>query len=102
MHLIALKFYLLLLALRNPTTNEASVGYEKICEYLGVRRNDIPKAGAVLHGLGVIRIHPGKGNFRAEEAAVNRYGIVGLFPSGEREQEPVTLTSGPIGRNIEA
>lgn len=80
-HLNALKLYLLLIALRNPVTNEASVGYEKICDYLGIRRNDVPKAAAVLNGLGMTRVHPGKANFRADEATYNRYEIIGLFPA---------------------
>lgn len=52
----ALKLYLTILALRNTQTGTASVGYEKLTEYTGIRRSDIPKCIAHLINLELIAV----------------------------------------------
>jgi predicted transcriptional regulator len=53
-NLAALKVYLLLAALRDNRSGCSMTGYEKIAEYTGLKRIDIPRAVNLLLGAGLI------------------------------------------------
>jgi hypothetical protein len=79
MSLHALKVYMLILQARDRHTNMASIGYEKIGLYTGLRREDISTAVNLLISLQLLRKvtdeeHPR----RPQDPHHNRYSVCGL------------------------
>jgi len=56
----ALKLYMLLIAYRYAKVNFTAIGYEKICDISGIRRNDIPLARALLINFDLVRPEEGE------------------------------------------
>ena len=77
----AMKIYLAFLVLRNNKLNTASMGYEAISTWTGVRREDIPTALGVLASLNLVRVSLDRDFRHSKEGdndQSNRYRIVGL------------------------
>ncbi len=97
--LYALKLFFLFLAMRDRKTNIASIGYDKISEYSGVKRNFIKSAISflTLHQLVYVEPQTRQSN---DQGIYNAYRIVHLEPynhvgtKGYRERptsfDPVT------------
>ncbi|MYM73509.1 hypothetical protein GTP56_15045 [Duganella sp. FT134W] len=56
MSLHALKVYMLILQARDRHTNMASIGYDKIMQYTGLRRQDVSTAANLLISLELLRV----------------------------------------------
>ncbi len=76
----ALKLYLAILALRNTRTGTASVGYEKLVEYTGVRRSDISRCIGHLINLELIAVSSAVDGFHSSSGGHphNVYRPLGL------------------------
>jgi DNA-binding transcriptional ArsR family regulator len=72
----ALKLYVLLLTFRDQKQNTTSIGYEAIMKYTGMRREDVPKAAAMLVALDLIGASEGA-DARPEDRS-KRYTVKGL------------------------
>ena len=75
----ALKLYLLIAARRDYETNTAHIGYEKIVEYTGMRRERIKPAISVLLANNMIHIEHFRTNRNAAGVSVG-YRLVGVDP----------------------
>jgi hypothetical protein len=87
----ALKLFFLFVARRDQRTNFANIGYEKIVEYAGVKRDRIESAISFLASLSLVYVEhvPSKANLYGVS---NAYRIVGIDP---------TVHMGTRGRNTE-
>jgi hypothetical protein len=87
----ALKLFFLFVARRDQRTNFANIGYEKIIEYAGVKRDRIKSAISCLASLSLVYVEhvPSKANLYGVSSA---YRIVGIDP---------TVHMGTRGRNTE-
>lgn len=68
----ALKIYLLIVALRDNSTNYAKVGYDRISEYTGIHRNQIKSAISLLINLGLLQVD-------TANSEVNQYSTVNMY-----------------------
>ncbi len=69
----AMKIYLIIIAFRSDTTNYAQIGYEKICEYTGMYRNEIKSAISLLINLGLVQVDS-RGN-----SEINQYSVTNMY-----------------------
>lgn len=70
--LSAMKIYLLIVALRNNSTNYAQVGYDRISEYTGIHRNEIKSAISLLINLGLLQVDSGNSD-------INQFSTVNMY-----------------------
>jgi DNA-binding transcriptional ArsR family regulator len=75
----ALKLYLIIIALRNDSTNYANVGYGKLSGYTGVHRNEMKSAISLLINLGLIQVDSATSE-KNQFATVNMYRLCYLEP----------------------
>ncbi|WP_150685793.1 helix-turn-helix domain-containing protein [Pandoraea iniqua] len=73
----AMKLYVLLLAYRNRRINIAAIGYDKIMELTGMRRQDIPEASSLLVAHELIRAQGETDDMQIEYRS-KRYRVIGL------------------------
>lgn len=79
MSLHALKLYMLILHFRDRHTNFASIGYDKIQGYTGLRRNDINTAKNLLISMELLRLVRDEEHARRpSDPHHNRYAVCGL------------------------
>jgi hypothetical protein len=82
MSLHALKVYMLILQARDRHTNMASIGYEKIELYTGLRRKDISTAVHLLISLELLRlVSDAERPRRPQDPHHSRYAVCGLSAS---------------------
>lgn len=82
MSLHALKLYMLVLQARDRHTNMASIGYEKIAQYTGLRRQDISTAANLLISLELLRlVTDAERPRRPQDRPHSRYAVCGLSAS---------------------
>lgn len=78
----ALKLYMLILAFRDNHTNFASIGYEKIGEYSGMRREEVSVAIQILVSAELCRlVSDEEAPRRKGDPMHNRYFVKGLAAS---------------------
>jgi hypothetical protein len=87
----ALKLFFLFVSRRDQRSNCANVGYEKIVEYTGIKRDRIKSAISFLASLSLVYVEHVPSNSNAYGIS-NAYRIVGIDP---------TVHMGTRGRNIE-
>ena len=68
----AMKIYLLIVALRNNSSNYAKVGDERISYYTGVHRNEIKSAISLLINLGLLQVD-------TCDSDINEYSTVNMY-----------------------
>lgn len=73
----AMKLYLLFAAQRDRRTNLAHVGFEKIVDYTGVRREDIPAAKSILSSLPLVYTETFPSSI-TDSGVTSAYRLVGL------------------------
>ena len=73
----AMKIYLLIIALRDNSTNYAKIGYNRINEYTGIPRNNIRTALSLLVNLGLIHVDSGNSDIN-EFSTINMYRLAYL------------------------
>lgn len=79
MSLHALKVYMLILQARDRHTNMASIGYEKIMQYTGLRRQDVSTAANLLISLELLRrVTDEERPRRPQDPFHIRYAVCGL------------------------
>ena len=88
----ALKLYLLFAARRGRDTNMANIGFDKIAEYTGLRREQIKAATSLLASLSLAYIE-------RVPSAVNDYGVANAYRLAGLES---TVHMGTIGRRLTA
>lgn len=76
----AMKLYVLLLTFRNRRWNKTKISYPLICEYTGIRREEIPGAISLLSALELIYVASPEDEDRTD--GTNLYKIRGLNAVG--------------------
>ena len=73
----AMKLYLLFAARRDRKSNLAHVGFDKIVDYTGVRREDIPAAKSILNSLPLVYTETFASSI-TDSGVTSAYRLVGL------------------------